>query len=111
MIRDGHLTQRELLADESMHRALESRAHALLKATTFAACYAARNLLDPLVRFDFQGDFATAALQRFPLVTSDGTKGTIELIPGPAFNLLEVNFVADPRQGKINSGNFILVKK
>jgi len=66
---------------------------------------------DPLVRFDFQGDFAAAPLQRFPLMTSEGTAGTIELIPGPAFNLLEVNFLADPRQGKINVGNFILVKK
>jgi len=66
---------------------------------------------DPLVRFDFQGDFANAALQRFPVVTSEGTAGTIELIPGPAFNLLEINFLTDPRPGKINVGNFILVKK
>lgn len=66
---------------------------------------------DSLVRFDFQGDFANAALQRFPVVTSEGTAGTIELIPGPAFNLLEINFLTDPRPGKINVGNFILVKK
>jgi hypothetical protein len=67
--------------------------------------------IDPLVRFDFQGDFTAAPTQRFPLVTSDGTAGTLELIPGPAFNLLEVNFVVDPRAGKLGTGNFILVKK
>jgi len=87
----------------------ETNGHA--DGTLFARFKLSGNATDPLVRFDFQGDFATAALQRFPLVTSDGTKGTIELIPGPAFNLLEVNFVVDPRQGKINVGNFILVKK
>jgi hypothetical protein len=87
----------------------ETNGHA--DGTLFARFRLPGGATDPLVRFDFQGDFAAAALQRFPLVTSDGTKGTIELIPGPAFNLLEVNFVADPRQGKINVGNFILVKK
>ncbi|HEY2843052.1 MAG TPA: hypothetical protein VGJ09_05350 [Bryobacteraceae bacterium] len=66
---------------------------------------------DPLVRFDFQGEFGASPTQRFALITSDGTAGTIELIPGPAFNLLEVNFQADPRPGKISVGNFILVKK
>ena len=69
------------------------------------------NTADPLVRFDFQGDFGPTATQRFPLVTSDGAQGTVELIPGPAFNLLEVNFLTDPRPNKIRVGNFILVKK
>jgi hypothetical protein len=44
-------------------------------------------------------------------MTGDGTPGTIELIPGPAFNLLEVNFQTDPQPNKIRLGNFILVKK
>jgi hypothetical protein len=66
---------------------------------------------DPQVRFDFQGDFRAATTQRFSLVTSDGTQGTIELIPGPAFNLLEVNFLTDPKANKLRAGNFILVKK
>ncbi len=66
---------------------------------------------DPLVRFDFKGDFGPAKTQRFPLVTSDGTPGTIELIPGPAFNLLEVNFLTDPKANKLRAGNFILVMK
>jgi hypothetical protein len=79
--------------------------------TLFARFKLSGGATDPLVRFDFQGDFGTAPLQRFQLMTSEGTAGTIELIPGPAFNLLEVNFVADPRQGKINVGNFILLKK
>ena len=70
MIRDGHLTQRELLADESMHRALESRAHALLKATTFAACYAARNLLDPLVRFEEVAILAYHSISDAPVETA-----------------------------------------
>jgi len=66
---------------------------------------------DPLVRFDFQGDFGPNSNQRFPLVTSDSAQGTVELIPGPAFNLLEVNFQTDPKANKIRVGNFILVKK
>jgi hypothetical protein len=66
---------------------------------------------DALVRFDFQGDFGATATQRFALVTSDQAHGTIELIPGPAFNLLEVNFQTDPQANKIRIGNFILVKK
>ena len=55
----------------------------------------ARN--DPTVRFAFEGDIAATPTQKFTLMTSDGTPGTIELIPGPAFNLLEVNFQTDPQ--------------
>jgi hypothetical protein len=66
---------------------------------------------DPLVRFDFQGDFGSTMNQRFTVVSNDGTRGTIELIPGPAFNLLEVNFQTDLQPNKIRAGNFILVKK
>jgi len=66
---------------------------------------------DPAVQFTFEGEFASAATQKFTLVTRDGTRGTLELIPGPAFNLLEVNFQTDPQANKIRSGNFILVKK
>ena len=66
---------------------------------------------DPVVRFDFKGDFSGNATQKFTLVTSDGAQGTVELIPGPAFNLLEVNFQTEPRVNKIRAANFILVKK
>jgi hypothetical protein len=63
------------------------------------------------LRFDFSGDFKNTRNQTFALETSDGAKGTMELIPGPAFNLLEVNFQTEPRAGKLRQGNFVLVKK
>ncbi len=66
---------------------------------------------DPVVRFKFAGDIAAAPTQKFTLTTSNGASGVIELIPGPAFNLLEVNFQTDSQPNKIRSGNFILVKK
>jgi hypothetical protein len=66
---------------------------------------------DSSIQFAFDGDIAATPTQKFTLMTSDGTPGTIELIPGPAFNLLEVNFQIDPRTNKISSGNFILLKK
>ena len=66
---------------------------------------------DPLVQFTFEGEIAATPTQRFTLKGNDGRSGVIELIPGPAFNLLEVNFQMDLRPNKIRSGNFILVKK
>jgi hypothetical protein len=66
---------------------------------------------DPVLRFDFSGDFKNTRTQTFTLETSDGAKGTIELIPGPAFNLLEVNFQTEVKPGKIAQGNVVLVKK
>jgi hypothetical protein len=66
---------------------------------------------DPVLRFDFSGPFQPTRTQRFNLVTSEGAKGTVELIPGPAFNLLEVNFQTDPRPNKIRQADVILVKK
>jgi len=66
---------------------------------------------DPVLRFDFSGDFKNTRNQVFALETSDGAKGTIELIPGSAFNLLEVNFQTEPRPGKVRQGNVLLVKK
>jgi len=66
---------------------------------------------DPLVSFSFSGDFKDTRRQLFNLKTSDGARGTIELIPGPAFNLLEINFQIEPRPGKIHQGNFLLIKK
>ena len=61
---------------------------------------------DPSVRFSFDGDLGATPTQKFPLVTSDGAPGTIELIPGPAFNLLEVNFQTDPQANKIRTRQF-----
>jgi hypothetical protein len=66
---------------------------------------------DPVLRFDFAGDLQAARNQVFHLVTSDGTKGTIELIPGPAFNLLEVNIQTEAKPGKIRQADVVLVKK
>jgi hypothetical protein len=66
---------------------------------------------DPVLRFDFSGDFQPGRNQVFNLVTSEGAKGTIELIPGPAFNLLEVNFVTEIKPGKIRQADAVLVKK
>jgi hypothetical protein len=67
--------------------------------------------VDPLVRFDFEGQLQATPTQTFALLTSDGAKGTVDLIPGPAFNLLEVNFQTDPKPNKLRLGNFILLKK
>ena len=66
---------------------------------------------DPTLRFDFAGSFQNARSQSFTLLTSEGAKGTIELIPGPAFNLLEVNFTTEARPGTIRQATFLLVKK
>ncbi len=66
---------------------------------------------DPLVRFDFSGDLRPTRIQTFPLETSDGAKGSVELIPGNAFNLLEVNFEMEIRPGKLHLGDVLLVKK
>ncbi len=66
---------------------------------------------DPVLRFDFEGELHATPDQSFALVTSDGAKGTVDLIPGPAFNLLEINFQTELKPDKIRLGNFILVKK
>ena len=66
---------------------------------------------DPIVRFDFSGPLQPTRNQVLNLVSSDGTKGTIELIPGPAFNLLEVNFHTEPKPGKIHQADVVLLKK
>lgn len=66
---------------------------------------------DPVLRFDFKGQFRNSRTQVFPLETSDGATGTLELIPGPAFNLLEVNFEIQSKPGKIHQGNAVLIKK
>lgn len=66
---------------------------------------------DAALRFSFSGDFANRRIQELKLQTSDGATGTLELIPGPAFNLLEINFQIDARPGKVRQGNMVLVKK
>jgi hypothetical protein len=72
---------------------------------------AAGSVNDSVVQFTFEGDIAATSTQKFTLTAKDGTSGMIELIPGPAFNLLEVNFQTDAPTNKIRTGNFILLKK
>ena len=69
------------------------------------------NTGDPVVRFDFEGTFQNSPTQTFAVTTNGGAKGTLELIPGPAFNLLEVNFSTDEKAGTVRQANFLLVKK
>ena len=66
---------------------------------------------NPAVRFDFAGTFGSARAQKFALTAASEVTGTLELIPGPAFNLLEVNFNIDDKPGMIRQGNFLLIKK
>jgi hypothetical protein len=66
---------------------------------------------DPLVRFEFSGKPGPARTQKFDLETSDGARGTIELIPGPAINLLEINYQIEPRPNKIRQSNVVLLRK
>jgi hypothetical protein len=64
---------------------------------------------NPLVRLDFAGAFQNSRAQRFAV--TGGVTGTVELIPGPAFNLLEVNFSTSDKPGTIRQGNFLLLKQ
>lgn len=67
---------------------------------------------DPVLRFVFTGEFKDTRTQVFSLETNDGSRGTLELIPGPAVNLLEINFqIADAKPGKIRQGNMLLLRK
>jgi hypothetical protein len=67
--------------------------------------------VDPVLRFDFSGAVSSNRTQSLKLQTAEGAKGTLELIPGAAFNLLEVNFHTDPIPGKLQQGNMVLLKK
>jgi hypothetical protein len=66
---------------------------------------------DPVLRFDMSGTLTSSRTQKLTLETTEGAKGTIDLIPGGAFNLLEINFHTDPKPGKIQQGNMVLLKK
>jgi hypothetical protein len=67
--------------------------------------------VDPVFSFTFSGPFQSTRNQSFPLITQDGTKGTVELIPGPAFNLLEVNVQTEAKEGRIQQADVVVVKK
>ncbi len=67
---------------------------------------------DPVLRFEFSGDFKNTRVQQFALQTSDGSPGTIDLIPGTAFNLLEINVqISGAKPGKVHAANVVLIKK
>ena len=67
--------------------------------------------VDPIVEFSFAGPYQSAHTQSFPFTMADGAKGTFEMIPATTFNLLEVSFSTDERPGKINRGNFFIIRK
>ncbi len=66
---------------------------------------------DPNVRFDFSGPMQAARFQSFPVKTAEGAQGKVELIPGNAFNLLEVNYTLEGAPGKVREADAILVKR
>jgi hypothetical protein len=78
---------------------------------TVNARFAVSGNADPGVRFDFSGPLQAARYQTFPLQTTEGGKGKLELIPGNAPNLLEVNYVLDGAPGKVTESDVILVKR
>ena len=67
--------------------------------------------VDPNIRFDFSGPLQAGRYQAFALKTAEGVQGKVELIPGNAFNLLEVNYVLDGAPGKVREADVILVKR
>lgn len=69
------------------------------------------NSANPVVQLSFNGPLTQNRTQTFDVRTSDGVPGTIELIPGPAFNLLEVNFQLALLPNRVRHGNFLVLKK
>ena len=78
---------------------------------TLSGRFKAARGVDPAVRFSFSGDLRAERNQTFALQTDDGAKGIIDLIPGPAINLLEVNFQTELKPGKLRLANFVVAKK
>jgi hypothetical protein len=66
---------------------------------------------DPVLRFEFSGDFKPTLKQTFTLTTNEGVAGTLDLNPGVAFNELEVNFTTGLKPGKVHQGDMILLKQ
>jgi hypothetical protein len=66
---------------------------------------------DPVLRFSFSGDLTASRTQSFALETDDGVKGSIDLIPGGPFNVLEVNFNTEVKAGKIQHADVMMLKQ
>ena len=67
--------------------------------------------ISPDLQVTFAGEIRATRNQVLFAETSDGAKGTLELIPGNAYNLLEINFQTEMRPGKLRLVNFVVVKK
>jgi hypothetical protein len=78
---------------------------------TVSATYDIGTRADPGVRFTFSGPLQAGRNQAFSLQTAEGATGKVELIPGSAFNLLEVNFKLEGAPGKVGESDVILVRK
>jgi general secretion pathway protein A len=72
---------------------------------------ASQGVGEPLLRFSFSGDVRGGGSQTFNLESKDGGTGTIELIPGTAPSLLEVNFHVRQGIARTQSANMILVRR
>ncbi|MEI9814411.1 MAG: hypothetical protein WDO18_18000 [Acidobacteriota bacterium] len=66
---------------------------------------------DPILRLTFDGPVQQGRSQTLPVMTESGVAGTIELIPGAAFNLLEVTFETTNSGNKITGANFVLLRR
>jgi len=66
-------------------------------------------VIEQSLRFTFEGPFQKTRNQSFPLVTSAGAKGVVELIPSSVFNLLAVTYKIDTTPAR--QGDFLVVKK
>ncbi len=59
----------------------------------------------------FQAGVQEGRSQTFTVPLANGVSGRIELIPGTAINLLEVNFESPAGSAPVTSANFVLVKR
>ncbi len=82
-----------------------------LTGTLVAKFVPSATVTDPNLRFDFTGLIQQTRKQVYPLMTPEGVAGTIELIPGAAINLLEVNLQTEANGNKVRSANFVLLKR
>jgi hypothetical protein len=83
-----------------------------IQGTMTARFRLARNSpIEPVVRFTFEGALQSTRNQAFPLVTSNGAKGTIELIPTNAFNLIEITISTEDKPNTVRQADFLLIKK
>ena len=66
-------------------------------------------VIEPSMRINFEGPFQNTRNQSFPMTAANGAKGTLELVPGSVFNMLQVNYKFEGSQAR--QGDFLVVKK